>query len=69
MRISKFTAYLKSSITAYLGCQPITAYLDVKVIMHIKQIELTLYITLIRAKPHIRFPKFTYVDEKFLGEF
>jgi len=29
-----------------------------------------LYITLITSKPHhIRFPKFTYVDEKFLGEF
>ena len=26
------------------------------------------YITLITSKPHIRFPKFTYVDEKFLGE-
>ncbi|GEM02100.1 hypothetical protein HHA03_16320 [Halolactibacillus halophilus] len=47
----------------------ITAYLGVKVIMYISQIKLTLYITLSRAKPHyIRFPKFTYVDGKFLGE-
>ena len=25
-------------------------------------------VTLISSKPHIRFPKFTYAEEKFLGE-
>ena len=27
------------------------------------------FIPTVTSKPHIRFPKFTYVDEKFLGEF
>jgi len=56
------------TITAHPGVT-ITAYLDVKLIMHINQIDLTPYVTHITSKPHhIRFPKFTYVDEKFLGD-
>lgn len=37
-------------------------------IRSINQIDLTPYITLITSKPHIRLPKFTYVDGNFLGE-
>jgi hypothetical protein len=64
------------TITAYLGVKLImvikdviiTTYLDVKLSRSFNQNDLTLYITLIRSMPHIRFPKFAYEDEKFLGK-
>jgi hypothetical protein len=53
--------------TAHPGVKLLKPIWDV---MLINQSQIfTLYISLIRAKPHIRFPKFTYVDEKFLDDF